>query len=129
MELVENHSITKTGKTEKPEYVQTVKVYSESKGGNINYLLCNNKETLLWLANLGCIEMHPWYSRVNNYDLNDNPVDLKVDKFGLNYPDFIVFDLNPYIYSGNEIKYQEPEYNLKAFKATVEIALLFKRYI
>ncbi|MER5192499.1 MAG: DNA ligase D [Candidatus Nitrosocosmicus sp.] len=110
----------------KPEYVQTIKVHSESKGGNINYLLCNNKETLLWLANLGCIEMHPWYSRVNNYDLNDNLDDLKVDKSGLNYPDFIVFDLDPYIYSGNEEKYQEPEYNLKAFKATVEIAFCLK---
>ena len=68
MELMENHFITKTGKT-KNQTMQTIKVYSESKGGIINYLLCNNKETLLWLANLGCIEMHPWYSRVNNYDL------------------------------------------------------------
>ncbi|MDQ6724155.1 MAG: hypothetical protein M3Z01_07825, partial [Thermoproteota archaeon] len=111
---------------EKPEYVKTIKIYSESKGENINYLLCNNKETLLWLANLGCIEMHPWYSRVNNYDLNDDPNDLKVDKYGLNYPDYIVFDLDPYIYSGNEIKYQEPEYNLKGFKAASEIANCLK---
>ncbi len=44
----------------------------------------------------------------------------------MNYPDFIVFDLNPYIYSGNETKYQEPEYNLKAFKATVEVAYCLK---
>jgi bifunctional non-homologous end joining protein LigD len=44
----------------KPDFVQTVKIYSESREGNIiNYIICNNKETLLWLANLGCIEMHP----------------------------------------------------------------------
>jgi bifunctional non-homologous end joining protein LigD len=116
----------KNWQNEKPEYVQTIKVYSESKGGSINYLLCNNKETLLWLANLGCIEMHPWYSRVNNYDLEYSTNVSKVDKSGLNYPDFIVFDLDPYIYSGNETEYQEPEYNLKAFKATVEVAYCLK---
>jgi bifunctional non-homologous end joining protein LigD len=44
------------------------------------------------------------------------------DKCGLNYPDFIVFDLDPYIYSGKEKKAQEPEYNVKAFKATVDVA-------
>jgi bifunctional non-homologous end joining protein LigD len=116
----------KNWQNEKPEYVQTIKIYSESKGENINYLLCNNKETLLWLSNIGCIEMHPWYSRAKNYDLNDKISNLKVDEYGLNYPDFIVFDLDPYIYSGNEDKHQEPEYNLKAFKATVEIAYYLK---
>ena len=52
----------------KPEYVETVKVYSENSGGIVNYIVCNNKDTLLWLANLGCIEMHPWYSRINDFD-------------------------------------------------------------
>jgi bifunctional non-homologous end joining protein LigD len=116
----------KNWQNEKPDYVQSIKIYSESKGENINYLLCNNKETLLWLANLGCIEMHPWYSKAKNHDLNDKIANLKVDEYGLNYPDFIVFDLDPYIYSGNEDKHQEPEYNLKAFKATVEIAYYLK---
>ncbi|MDQ3984867.1 MAG: non-homologous end-joining DNA ligase, partial [Thermoproteota archaeon] len=53
---------------EKPEYVKSVQVYSKSKEAIINYLVCNNKDTLLWLANLGCIEMHPWYSRINDYN-------------------------------------------------------------
>lgn len=42
-----------------PDFVKTIKVFSESRNGIINYVLCNNKDTLLWLANLGCIEMHP----------------------------------------------------------------------
>ena len=113
----------KNWQNEKPDFVQTIKIYSKSRSEDINYILCNNKETLLWLANLGCIEMHPWYSRVNNHDLNG---DSEIDEFGLNYPDFIVFDLDPYIYSGNEGKYQEPEYNLKAFKVTVETAYQLK---
>jgi DNA primase len=37
----------------------------------------------------------------------------------LNRPDFIVFDLDPYIYWGIKNKGEEPEYNIKAFKATV----------
>ncbi len=116
----------KNWQNEKPDYVQTIKIYSKSRNEDINYILCNNKETLLWLANLGCIEMHPWYSRVNNYDLINNADNPEIDQYGLNQPDFIVFDLDPYIYSGNESKYQEPEYNMKAFKITVETAYHLK---
>jgi bifunctional non-homologous end joining protein LigD len=111
---------------EKPEYVKSVQVYSKSKEATINYLVCNNKDTLLWLANLGCIEMHPWYSRINDYNICTDSNMLYEDKCGLNYPDFIVFDLDPYIYSGKEKKAQEPEYNVKAFKATVDVAYNLK---
>src|SRR5215208_517056 len=112
----------------KPAFVQTAKIYSESREGNIiNYIICNNKETLLWLANLGCIEMHPWYSRINDFELCQKRDDiLYEEKCGLNFPDFIVFDLDPYIYSGKEAKGQEPEYNHKGFRAAVEVAYLLK---
>jgi bifunctional non-homologous end joining protein LigD len=113
---------------ERPSFVQAVKVYSESREDNIiNYLVCNNKETLLWLANLGCIEIHPWYSRINDFNsCNEKDDILYEEKCGLNFPDFIIFDLDPYIYSGIEDKGQEPEYNLKAFKATVDVAYSLK---
>jgi bifunctional non-homologous end joining protein LigD len=112
----------------KPAFVQTAKIYSESREGNlINYIICNNKETLLWLANLGCIEMHPWYSRIKDFETCQNRDDiLYEEKCGLNFPDFIVFDLDPYIYSGQERKGQEPEYNTKGFRAAVEVAYLLK---
>lgn len=116
-----------------PDSVKTVKVFSESRNGIINYVLCKNKETLLWLANLGCIEMHPWYSRVLNYDvcmaeakkdrIQIGQAPLDEDMCGLDTPDFVVFDLDPYVYSGNEKKGQEPEYNVPGFKAAVEVAL------
>ena len=115
----------------KPTFVQTAKIYSESREGNIiNYIICNNKETLLWLANLGCIEMHPWYSRIKDFDLCKEKDDvLYEERCGLNFPDFIVFDLDPYIYSGQEEENEgqkEPEYNLKAFRATVDVAYNLK---
>jgi bifunctional non-homologous end joining protein LigD len=114
----------------KPPFVQTAKIYSESREGNIiNYIICNNKETLLWLANLGCIEMHPWYSRINDFELCQERNDiLYEEKCGLNFPDFIIFDLDPYIYSGYEVKGQEPEYNYKGFRAAVEVTYLLKDF-
>jgi bifunctional non-homologous end joining protein LigD len=118
---------------EKPDFVKTIQVFSESKNDIINYLICNNKETLLWLANLGCIEMHSWYSRVRDFNAcsssasnYSDPVSLDEQKCGLDTPDFIVFDLDPYIYSGKEKEGEEPEYNIKGFKATVDVALDLK---
>ena len=125
------HFYQKNWTMEKPEFVNSVKIYSETARASTNYLICDNKETLLWLANLGCIEIHPWYSRVVNYEacLKDSNA-LHEDECGLNYPDFIVFDLDPYIYSGLETSSeQEPEYNRKAFMATVKVAQLLKSEI
>jgi bifunctional non-homologous end joining protein LigD len=117
---------------EKPDFVKTVQVFSESKNDIVNYLICNNKETLLWLANLGCIEMHSWYSRVYDFDAcngtanSSNPAPLDEQNCGLETPDFVVFDLDPYIYSGKEKQGEEPEYNVKGFKTTVDVALDLK---
>jgi bifunctional non-homologous end joining protein LigD len=61
-----------------PDWIETKEIISDS-GGKINYILCQNKATLLYLANLGCIEMHPWFSRIGS----------------LENPDFCVLDLDP----------------------------------
>ena len=117
---------------QKPEYIKTIQVFSQSRNDIINYLICNNRETLLWLANLGCIEIHPWYSRVHDFNACINaatrrdPALLNKETCGLDTPDFIVFDLDPYIYSGKEKEGEEPEYNVKGFKATVDVALGLK---
>jgi bifunctional non-homologous end joining protein LigD len=69
--------------------------------------------------------------RGTDFDSCKQKQDLDEDKCGLNFPDFIVFDLDPYIYSGQEAKGEEPEYNVKGFKATIEVAYhlkdIFKR--
>jgi len=106
----------------KPDFVTTAKIHSEHRGESINYIICNNRETLLWVANLGCIEMHPWYSRINNFGNCNSSTKLYEEKCGLNFPDFILFDLDPYIYSGKEKKGAEPQYNITGFKAAVDIA-------
>lgn len=45
-----------------PTFVDVFKVKSESNGKIIDYIVCNNKATLLYVANLGCIEINPWNS-------------------------------------------------------------------
>jgi bifunctional non-homologous end joining protein LigD len=47
----------------------------------------------------------------------------------LNYPDYMIFDLDPYIYSGKEGKGEEPEYNKRGWAKTVEIALSLKQLL
>jgi bifunctional non-homologous end joining protein LigD len=60
--------------------------------------------------------MHPWYSRINDFEMCQKRDDiLYEEKCGLNF-------LDPYIYSGHEGKRQEPEYNHKGFRASVEVA-------
>jgi bifunctional non-homologous end joining protein LigD len=62
-----------------PEWVDHVKLYSEAAEKNIDYIVCNNKATLLYLNNLGCIEINPWNSRLKQLD----------------HPDYLVMDLDP----------------------------------
>lgn len=66
-----------------PKWLKTKKVFSESNNADIDYLICNNKETLLYMANLGCIEMNPWNSTTKH----------------IQNPDWLVIDLDP---AGND---------------------------
>lgn len=59
-----------------PDWVETVKIYSESSKKQIDYLLCQNEATLLYMANLGCIEINPWNSTVNDLE---NPTYTVID--------------------------------------------------
>lgn len=64
---------------EMPDWVKTVPIYSESNHKEIDYLLCNDPDSLLFVANLGCIEINPWLS---SYKTPQNP-------------EFMVIDLDP----------------------------------
>jgi bifunctional non-homologous end joining protein LigD len=47
----------------------------------------------------------------------------------LNYPDFILFDLDPYIYAGHEKRGDEPQPNEAAFARTSDVALSLKEIL
>ena len=126
------HFYQKRFESKLPEFVQTVRLYSQDNKGNVEYIICNNLPTLLWLGQLADIELHTWYSRVHpEPDGHHLPTTFtgsapNIDASLLNYPDFIVFDLDPYIYSGKEVKGAEPELNRKAFLKTCDVALWLK---
>ncbi|HTL27146.1 MAG TPA: DNA ligase D [Burkholderiales bacterium] len=112
----------------KPPFAKTVTVFSDSKDESHDYLLCNDLPTLLWLAQSGTLEFHVWHSRAKpgpdtpnrNTDYSSSLEALEASV--ANYPDYIVFDIDPYIYSGKEKKGEEPELNTIAFEKGKEIA-------
>ena len=62
-----------------PHWVDTLNVYSKSNDRDIEYMLCQHEATLLYMANLGCIEINPWNSR----------------KESLECPDYAILDIDP----------------------------------
>jgi bifunctional non-homologous end joining protein LigD len=47
-----------------PAWVKTFPDYSESNKETIQYFVCTDEASLIYLANLGCIEMNPWHSTI-----------------------------------------------------------------
>jgi bifunctional non-homologous end joining protein LigD len=113
---------------ERPSFAETITVFSEHKDESHDYLLCNNLPTLLWLAQSGTLEFHVWHSRARLGP--DSPVKSteyaasleSLESSILNYPDYVVFDIDPYIYSGDEKPGDEPELNTIAFQKGKEVA-------
>jgi len=62
-----------------PAWVETVKIHSESTNEDIRLIVFQNEESLLYTANLGCIELNPWHSRLGSLD----------------NPDYMLIDLDP----------------------------------
>ncbi len=79
-----------------PHWLETLKVHSKSNNKDIEYIMCQNEASLIYMANLGCIEINPWNSR----------------KDSLLRPDFTVIDIDP------------TEKN--TFQEVVEVALVAK---
>jgi bifunctional non-homologous end joining protein LigD len=52
----------------RPEWVQTVTVYSRHSRRDIHYTLCQDLPTLVWLANLADVELHPSLSRADEIE-------------------------------------------------------------
>jgi len=111
-----------------PEFVESVTVFSEHKDERHRYLLANNLPTLLWLGQVGTLEFHVWHSRAQlapeaagagtDYASSLAALESSI----LNYPDYLVFDIDPYIYSGQEPPGAEPELNKRGFAVGKRVA-------
>ena len=97
------HFFQKDAPKHMPEWIPTRAFRSTSRESRekrtISYPLVNEELALLWMVNMGCIDMNAWYSRV------DRP----------ERPDFVLFDLDP-----------SPDVG---FAETVEVALLVKKLL
>jgi bifunctional non-homologous end joining protein LigD len=87
-----------------PEWVPTVNLEVSTRETprrrrKIDAPLVNDELALLWMVNMGCIDLNTWYSRVDK----------------LERPDFVLFDLDPAADVG--------------FAETVEVALLVKEIL
>jgi bifunctional non-homologous end joining protein LigD len=85
-----------------PDWIPTIELMVSTREKprqrrKISAPLVNDELALLWMVNMGCIDLNTWYSRI--------------DKPGR--PDFVLFDLDP----SDDV----------GFKETVEVALLVKR--
>jgi len=63
-----------------PEWVRTFTRYSETAKRSIHYIMCNDLDTLLWLANLAALEIHVTLSSAEDAFLK---------------PDLVLFDIDP----------------------------------
>jgi bifunctional non-homologous end joining protein LigD len=62
----------------RPAWIRTCSIEHES-GNVIDFPVIDDLPSLLWVVNLGCIDLNPWYSRCDDIDR----------------PDFLHFDLDP----------------------------------
>jgi bifunctional non-homologous end joining protein LigD len=62
----------------RPEWIETCSIQHAS-GNTIDFPVVRDLLTLLWIVNLGCIDLNPWYARCDDVDR----------------PDFLHFDLDP----------------------------------
>ena len=68
----------KRAPTPRPEWIETCSI-EHSSGNIIDFPVVQDLATLMWLVNLGCIDLNPWYARCDDVDR----------------PDYLHFDLDP----------------------------------
>jgi bifunctional non-homologous end joining protein LigD len=62
----------------RPEWIETCSI-EHSSGSVIDFPVVRDLASLLWVINLGCIDLNPWYARCDDTDR----------------PDYLHFDLDP----------------------------------
>jgi bifunctional non-homologous end joining protein LigD len=73
----------KRAPTPRPDWIQTCSIEHES-GNIIDFPMIQDRATLLWVVNLGCIDLNQWYARCDD----------------VNRPDYLHFDLDPGVGAG-----------------------------
>jgi bifunctional non-homologous end joining protein LigD len=62
-----------------PDWVRLHMIYSPTARRDVHYIVCNDLDTLIWLANLAALEIHMPFSTIDDIDR----------------PDMLFFDVDP----------------------------------
>jgi bifunctional non-homologous end joining protein LigD len=73
------HFFEKNSPAHRPDWVRTVPIDVGSRGGTIDFAVCDDLATLVWLAQLAAIELHPSLAKADEIDR----------------PTVLAFDLDP----------------------------------
>lgn len=68
-----------------PNWIKTKTIHSDSNNKDLHWLIANDRRSLLFMINLGCIELNPWHSRVGSLEKPDYcliDLDAKTNNFG-----------------------------------------------
>ncbi len=125
-----------------PSFIQLVNVWTESSKKTLAAPICNDLATLLWLAQLADIEIHTWFSRITpprraeraataTITFVDSEKALRASV--LNRPDYVVFDIDPYIFPDGKIPQRkgekDPDYSRRGFDAATEATLWLREVL
>jgi bifunctional non-homologous end joining protein LigD len=81
------------------------------------------------------LELHAWFSRTDpapdavGRSRTFTGSEAALERSILNYPDFVVFDLDPYLYSGKEGRGEEPELHRRAFARARRLAFRIREIL
>jgi bifunctional non-homologous end joining protein LigD len=123
-----------------PPFVRTERVWSDQGDRDIRVIVGADEKALLWMAQMGCIEMHPWFSRVTPVPAagrgrrarrpaaSFSGSEAAIEASPLNFPDFVVFDIDPFLFPEGEkpaVRHGEkdPDYSRRGFAAARRAAL------
>ncbi len=125
-----------------PAFIRLVEVWTESSKKTLAMPVCNDLATLLWLAQLADIEIHTWFSRSTPLRRTERAGTATTTFTGteealrasvLNRPDYVVFDIDPYIFPDGKLPQRQgekdPDYTRRGFEASTEAALLLREVL
>jgi len=88
----------KRAPTPRPDWIETCSI-EHSSGNVIDFPVINDLASLLWVINLGCIDLNEWYARCDDVDR----------------PDYLHFDLDP----GDEVRWPQIVETAQVVNATL----------
>ena len=118
-----------------PPFVTPIALWTDENRADGDYLLCNNLPTLLWLGQLTDLTLHVSLARtvpgpegaIGSTTFGGSKA--QIEKSLLNYPDFLLFDLDPFIPEAGQTTVEKNALTRAGFEQTRRAALWLKELL